>query len=304
MLTRRFWILFAIFLTTSASALGYFYFRSQIADFIDQLTGAKRIANIFVCPGSTYINSRQGYKICYPKEWYTQEFGYSQLSIGFDQFPIPSASEYGGVFMTSVYRETSATLLTQYLTDLENPTTTAATVDGVPGIQVSGALASDHAFFPKYRQTFTVLEKLGRTYSIQLLSAPDMYEANLALYNDFVGSLKFLPQTASAPWGKDIFLTSPWPGDSASCSFRVAGSAKNAFENTLVVKLKTANDSVLLTTPITYNAPEMGELGYFDQAITYTTAATSGTLEVYHESAKDGSIVDLVSVPLTFQSCP
>ena len=67
------------------------------------------------------------------------------------------------------------------------------------------------------------------------------------------------------------------------------------------VRLKTESGGVLLTQPITYNAPDIGELGYFDIAVTFTTTAASGTLEVFHTSAMDGSILDLVSVPLVFK---
>lgn len=303
MLSRRLLILLVAFFFAAAGASGYFYFRTQITNFIDRLTGAGRLAHLFLCPGETFVNRRQGYELCYPKDWFTREFGYSQLVVGFDQFPIPQG-EYHGVFLVSVSNETEATLLAQDLSTLENPITNATAVGGTTGIQVAGVLPAGNKFFPQYREIFTIFEDLGRTYAIQMLSAPDLYEANFSHYSDLLASFRFLERTVSPPWGKDIYLTNPWPGDKVSCSFHIAGSVKNAFGNKLTGRLKTAEGTVLVESGVAVNAPGMGELGYFDQTVNYQTTSSAGTLEVFYTSPKDGSIVDLVSVPLTLGNCP
>src|SRR3990172_6666269 len=97
------------------------------------------------------------------------------------------------------------------------------------------------------------------------------------------------------------WLKTPWPNDEVSDSFRIAGSAQGAFENTIVARLKTESGTILFEEPIIYNAPEVGELGYFDIAVTFQTTVESGTLEVFYTSPKDGSVADLVSVPLKFK---
>jgi hypothetical protein len=309
---RLFLILISIFLLAIFGGGAYVYFfrpelAGQFKDWVASVTGGageeegEGAPEEVSCEEQTYTNTRQGYEVCYRKGWYTRAFGYSQLSVGFDAFPIREASEYGGVFTIGVSREGSAALIADYLSGLTSPSTTTVTVDSVSGIRIEGPIPADSFFFAGYRRAIVVMEKFGRTYTVAMLSSPDGYAANLALYNTFVDSWKFLEGTLAAPWGEDIYLDTPWPGDEVSDSFRIAGSAQGAFENTIVVRLKTENGTVLFEEPITYNAPEMGELGYFDSAFTFMTTADSGTLEVFHTSARDGSIVDLVSVPLLFR---
>lgn len=301
-------ILIALILILSGAVGAFFYFRPQITDWIASITGdgggeegGEETGGEVSCEEQTYTNTRQGYEVCYRRGWYMREFGYSQLSVGFDAFPIPEASEYAGVFSIAVSRRNSATLIAEYLPNLNSPITTTVTVDSVTGIRVEGTIPADSFFFAGYQRAIVVMEKFGRTYTVAMLSSPDGYAANLALYNAFVDSWKFLEGTMAAPWGEDIYLDTPWPGDEVSGSFRIAGSAQGAFENTIVARLKTESGTVLFEEPITYNAPDVGELGYFDSAFTFTTSADSGTLEVFHTSARDSSIVDLVSVPLLFR---
>lgn len=302
---RRILIFAAIVLLLLILGAGAYYFRSQITDWIKGITGEEtgdgNGEEVVACEEQTYPNTRQGYEVCYPKSWSTQEFGYSQLWIGFDAFPIPTASEYPGVFNISVSRQNSATLLAQYLSSLENTETATTAIGGVTGIRVDGVYAGDDIFFPNYRQSAVVLEKAGRTYAIVMLSSPDGFAANSPIFAEFLGSFRFLEDTVAAPWGKDIYLDTPWPNDEVSDSFRIAGSAQGAFENNLTIRLKTESGTVLFEDPITYNAPDVGELGYFDVAVTFSTTAASGTLEIFHTSAADGTIVDLVSVPLKFK---
>lgn len=303
---KRLLVLIIVLLLVLVGSGAYLFFHTQILSWIDQVTGANKgsseqSSQEVTCPAQTFTNTRQGYSVCYPKGWYTRNFDPSQLNVGFDAFPIPKASEYPGVFAISVSRQSSATLLASYLNDLKNTSTTTVTVGGDSAIKVQGIFPSDDMFFSNYHQVAVVLEKFGRTYSIVLLSSPDGYTANLPLYDTFVASLRFLDGTLAAPWGKDIFLDTPWPGDKVSSSFHVSGSAQGAFENTIVVRLKTADGKVLLQTPIVYSAPGADGLGYFDTPVTFSTSSSEGTLEVYYTSPKDGSIVDLVSVPLKFK---
>jgi len=298
-------LLFLLIVLVVALGVGaVFYFRSSITKWMGSLTGgpAKEGAGEGeTCVGQTYMNSRQGYQVCYPSGWHYREFGYSQLQVGFDAFPIPEAGEYGGVFTILVSRQDSATVIAQQLQSLKNPVTATATVDSSPAVRIDGILPVDDNFFPNYRRAVVVLEKFGRTYSVTMLSSPDGYSTNLSLYEALLSSWKFIEGTAAAPWGKDIYLDTPWPGDAVEASFRLAGAARGAFENTLVVRLVTAEGTVLFQDSVVYNASEPGELGYFDIPITFSTSSSLGTLEVYHTSPRDGSILDLVSVPLKFK---
>jgi hypothetical protein len=283
----------------------YLFYRPQITDWIESLI-AKEEQEVetptesFVCDGEVYQNTKQGYKVCYVSGWDTMEFGYSKLNVGFDPYTIPEASEYPGMILVSVSHESSASLLAGYLANLEDPTTAAAEVDGIVGIEIAGTFPSDAIFFSDYFQVVTVMENLSRTYTIQLLSSPDNYESNLLTYQNFVDSFTFLSGISSPPWGEDIYLLSPWPGDTVGSPLAVVGEAQGAFENTVTSRLKNANGEVIVETPVTYTTSEPGQLGSFSVDLIFTTATSEGTLEVYHTSAKDGSILDLVSVPLKF----
>lgn len=300
---HRLLVLLIVLIVAALGAGAFFYFRSPITDWIASIIDGQdeEEEEEETCSGQVYTNTRQGYTVCYPSDWYHREFGYSQLQVGFDSFPIPEASEYGGVFTISVSHQASTTLIAQHLQSLKNSTTSTFAMDTSSGVRVEGALSSENVFFPNYRQAVIVFEKFGRTYTVAMLSSPDGYTVNLPLYETFVASWKFIEGTVAAPWGKNIYLDTPWPGDEVSASFRLAGSAQGAFENTLVVRLVTTEGKVLFQDSIIYNAPEMGEIGYFDTPITFSTSSKSGTLEVYHSSPKDGAILDLVSVPLKFK---
>jgi len=282
----------------------YFFFRTQINSWIEReiLKRTEAPVEETYCPdGEIYENSRQGYKNCYEKGWSYREFGYSQLFVGFDPQAIPTASEYAGMITVSVKREKSAELLADYLTSLSDPTTVAATVDGVLGIKVTGRVPSNSIFFANYFEIHSVFEKSGRTFVVSLLSNSTNYEKNVLIYESFAANFRFLADAPAVPWGRDIYLTSPWPGDEVSGSVKVAGEAQRAFENTLVARLKDEEGNVIFQKPITYTAAEMGQLGNFDVNFTFKTTSPSGVLEVYHTSAMDGAIIDLVAVPLTFK---
>lgn len=299
-------LLVTLILLTVLAALGglYFYFRSQINSWIEQeiLKRQEVPREETYCPdGEIYENSRQGYKVCNERGWSRREFGYSQPLVGFDPQPIPTASEYGGMITVSAQREKNAELLADYLSNLTDPTTVAATVGGVLGIKVTGRVPAKSEFFANYFQIYTVFEKFGRTYVITLLSNPTNYENNVLLYENFVAGFKFLAEVPSVPWGRDIYLASPWAGDEVSGSVIVAGEAQGAFENTLVARLKDEDGNLIFQKPITYTAAEMGQLGYFDVKFTFQTESPRGVLEVYHTSAMDGAIIDLVAIPLTFK---
>jgi len=131
---RRVLISTIVLLLLAVIGAGAYYFRSQITDFIKGINGDNKgdeNGEEITCEDQVYTNTRQGYKVCYKTGWYTQEFGYSQLLVGFDAFPIPTASEYAGVFNISVSRQNSATLLAQYLSSLKDPETAAAS-DSLP----------------------------------------------------------------------------------------------------------------------------------------------------------------------------
>ena len=61
------------------------------------------------------------------------------------------------------------------------------------------------------------------------------------------------------------------------------------------------NGIVLFEGTAIANAPDVGQFGPFEKQIEFNTNALSGTLTVYQASAKDGSRIDVVTIPLKFK---
>jgi hypothetical protein len=97
----------------------------------------------------------------------------------------------------------------------------------------------------------------------------------------------------------NIEVLAPLTGDSIKTGFVVKGNART-FENVVNVRLSDSNGNVLNETYTTANAPDVGQFGPFNVIINYTTDATEGILEVFQYSAKDGSEIDKVIIPLQF----
>lgn len=94
-----------------------------------------------------------------------------------------------------------------------------------------------------------------------------------------------------------ILLESPLPGDAISSPVHVTGTA-NTFEATFQIRLTDSSG----TTLYDHNAMATsgtGTRGTFDEVVPFTAAKHgAGTLTVYELSAKDGSEVNAVSIPV------
>lgn len=98
---------------------------------------------------------------------------------------------------------------------------------------------------------------------------------------------------------KNIEVLSPLGGDSVKSGFVAKGNART-FESTVNIRLLDSNGNVLLETVTTANAPDMGKFGPFEKQLNFSTQDTEGKLEVFQYSAKDGSEIDKVTIPLIF----
>jgi hypothetical protein len=104
-----------------------------------------------------------------------------------------------------------------------------------------------------------------------------------------------------------IFVETPAPFDvvgalpsgvDALRSLTVRGTA-NVFEATFRVKLIHAHGKKLAAKTVTATSGT-GTRGAFSVRLTFATADTTGKLIVYEASAKDGSPINVVEIPLTF----
>lgn len=99
---------------------------------------------------------------------------------------------------------------------------------------------------------------------------------------------------------RNIEVLSPRGGDSVKSGFAVKGNAR-VFENVVSIRLSDSDGYILVQTTAYANAPDVGQFGPFEKILNFQTNSSMGTLEVYQASAKDGSEIDKVSVPLLFK---
>lgn len=103
---------------------------------------------------------------------------------------------------------------------------------------------------------------------------------------------------------KNIAVDSPQNGAELSLPFFIEGQAR-VFENTINFKIKDKDDNILYEGIGMAQSPDMGQFGPFSKEISYLyqkPASPDVTLEVFEFSAKDGSVINLVSVPVKLNS--
>lgn len=99
---------------------------------------------------------------------------------------------------------------------------------------------------------------------------------------------------------QNIEVLSPRSGDKIKSGFVVKGNART-FESNVAIRLYDSFGNVLTETFTLANAPDVGQFGPFEKMINYVTESQTGTLEVFQYSAKDGSQIDIVTVPVIFE---
>lgn len=97
----------------------------------------------------------------------------------------------------------------------------------------------------------------------------------------------------------NIVVDSPRSGDSISSPVKIEGKAR-VFENMFNYRLKDSDGTVLDYGSITAIEPDPSNYGKFSINIDFNPKGDNGTLEVFDYSAKDGSEIDMVSIPLKF----
>lgn len=98
---------------------------------------------------------------------------------------------------------------------------------------------------------------------------------------------------------RNIEILSPRGGDIFKSGTAVKGNAR-VFENVVSIRLTDSEGNILTQTTAMANAPDMGQFGTFEKMLKFQTSSTEGILEVYQASAKDGSEIDKVTIPVLF----
>lgn len=98
----------------------------------------------------------------------------------------------------------------------------------------------------------------------------------------------------------NIVVFNPKENAKVSSPFDLEGKAR-VFENVVSIRLKDEDGKILYEGITNAQSPDMGKFGLFQEEITYATAQVKGTLEVFESSAKDGSDINKVIIPVKFK---
>lgn len=100
---------------------------------------------------------------------------------------------------------------------------------------------------------------------------------------------------------ENIRVFSPQPNDIASLPLVIKGEAR-VFESTFNYRLRDEDGSVLVESFGMTDAPDVGQFGPFEVSVRYPTPkGRKGMLEVFEYSAKDGSEINMVRIPVRFK---
>lgn len=100
---------------------------------------------------------------------------------------------------------------------------------------------------------------------------------------------------------QNIKVTSPRPNEIISGQVVIAGEART-FESNVLYRVKDSSGKVLAFGNTTATAPDTGQFGPFQVTVAFSPpASSSGTVEVYEGSAKDGSEINKVTIPVLFR---
>jgi hypothetical protein len=99
----------------------------------------------------------------------------------------------------------------------------------------------------------------------------------------------------------NIKITAPLTNSLVTYPFIISGEAR-VFENQLNYRILDSVGKEIKKGSVVAKAKEAGEFGLFEIRITsLSTKGSFGTLEIFDYSAKDGSEVDKVTIPLRFK---
>jgi len=93
-----------------------------------------------------------------------------------------------------------------------------------------------------------------------------------------------------------VLIESPLPFEQVTSPLQVSGSS-NTFEATSRLELLGTNGKLLAAKTVTATSGT-GTRGTFDVTLSFKAPAGSATLVSYENSAKDGSRIDVLRIPI------
>ena len=120
----------------------------------------------------------------------------------------------------------------------------------------------------------------------------------IVLRNQATAPIETSPTPSVSVREANITVASPESGDTVGNPIVVTGRAR-VFENTFNYILRDSSGKKIYENYAMANAPDVGQFGDFTVRIPVPLTATDDlTVEVFEYSAKDGSVVNLVKVPV------
>lgn len=98
----------------------------------------------------------------------------------------------------------------------------------------------------------------------------------------------------------NIIVSSPVENATVNSPFYVEGEAR-VFENVVSIRLEDNDGKILFQGTTDAQSPDTGQYGQFSKEIKYETSEKGGILEVFESSAKDGSEINKIAIPIKFQ---
>lgn len=140
---------------------------------------------------------------------------------------------------------------------------------------------------------------MNRTPIVILLVVLVVIAAFVVFKESAVAPVEISPSPSQTPAPQaNIIILSPKTGDMVSNPIRVIGKAR-VFEATFAYRLKDANGKILYAGNGMTTGPSVPDYGNFDFKVAVPSGATPNLkVEVFEFSAKDGSVINLASVPV------
>jgi hypothetical protein len=139
--------------------------------------------------------------------------------------------------------------------------------------------------------------------------------AIIGLFGIFVGALVFqqprqnstpiptqIPTTPTPIANDNLRISQPTIDEQVKIPVIVKGEAR-VFENVLQVRILDKDHKTLTQETVMSEGNEMGQFGPFEARLTFDAPeVTEGFIEVFHNSPRDGSEVDKITIPVKFSS--
>ena len=105
--------------------------------------------------------------------------------------------------------------------------------------------------------------------------------------------------TISSQSSGNIEVITPIINDVVKSGFVVKGNAR-VKDNAVVIRLSDTSGNILTETTAIANSPSSGNYGPFEKLVYFSSGDRSGKLDIFQYNFIDGTIDDMVTIPLNF----